>query len=253
MADEQVNANGVQTPGAQEAPGKGTAVTPQPVTQAATTPPTQSGAQPQTDFQKWQSERDRERARLQGEADRARRDAQKARDETAQAQRDAQEARMAGADPEEKAKFYQQQLQQVTQAQAAQRTEAERESTFRTKAMSALSKAKIDPNDQRLTPYITGDTWEERMANLAEGIAEIQSAEMDRLHAEIKKAEKRGALAALDESGVTQTSDATARPSDPKERKAQEYREQLKKLRRSGNLAAVVTLQTKAEREGISL
>ncbi len=254
MADEQVNAGGVQTPAANA--GNGTAAAPQPGTQPTNTTPPQGGAQTQTeDFRKWQAERDRERARLQAEAETARRDAQKARDEAAQSARRAQEAALAGADPEEKAKFYQTQFEQAERQRQAERAQTEQQQRLSAKAMAALQRAGIEPMDERLTPYLTGDSWEERMANLAEGIAAINQGEIEKMRAEIAKAEKRGALQALNESGVTQTSDAqgTGNAADAKERKAQDYRDRLKKLKRSGNMAAVVQLQTQAEREGISL
>jgi colicin import membrane protein len=254
MADEQqVNAGGVQTPGAQ--PGNGTAVTPQPGAQQPSVTPAQPPAQATTDdnFRKYQAERDRERARLLAQADEARAEAAKARAEAAEAAQQARRAQLNGLDPEEKAAALERELASVQQRQQlaeAQQVEQQRNAQ---KAMAALARAGISPDDARLAPYLAGENWTEKMANLAEGIAAIQGEELDKLRVEVTKAEKRGAQEALNAAGVTQTSGAASTPGDSMSAKEAEYRKRIKALRRSGNLAQVISLQTQAEREGISL
>lgn len=249
MADEQVNAGGVETlaPGAEKA----TATTPQPATQPQTVvPSTGSGTEKQTetntDFRKWQAERDRERARLQAEADRARQQLEQER----QARRMEQ---INALDPEDRAAELARELATERQRAAQAQAEQEQQAMYSQRAISTLNKAGIKPDDPRLAQYIGGETWSERMANLTEGIATILSEEREKLQAEVAKAEKRGGVRALEESGALQVSGATSTPSDTTSAKEANYRAQLAKLRRSGNLGAVAALTTQAEREGISL
>ncbi len=254
--EQQVNASGVQTPPSTS--GNGTAATPQPEAQQPTQQTqtqTHAPAQATTDdnFRKWQSERDAERARLQAEAETARRDATRAREDAQRATRQAEEARLAGADPEEQVKFYRQQAEQAERQRQQDQVQAEEQRRFSAKAIGALQKAGIDPNDARLTPYLAGDSWAERFAGLSEGIAAIQSEEIQKMKDEIAKAEKRGAQSALVEAGVTQVSGAPSAPTDAKQAKTEEYRKKRNALRRSGRLEDAVRLETQAEREGISL
>lgn len=250
-----MNADGVQTP--PQPDGKGTAATPQPEAQqpTQTTQAQQAPAQATTDdFSKWQRARDQERARLQAEAEQARHEAARAREDAARATRQAEEARLAGADPEEREKFYRTQFEQVERANQERTRQDDEQRRFTQRAVQALQKAGIDPNDARLTPYITGETWTDRLANLADGIAAIQSEEIEKIRAEVVKAEKRGAQQALVESGVTQVSGgANGTPPDAKEAKAAEYRKKLTGLKRTGKLESIVRLQTQAAKEGISL
>lgn len=250
MADEQqVNAGGVETPAS--GAGNATAATPQPGAQQPVTQ-AQTPAQAQTDdpkFREWQAARDRERAALLKRIQDAETQAQRAK-------REAEEARLADADPVEREKFYKEQLAQVERQSAEREQRVAEDRAYAAEAMAALNDAGIKPDDERLVPYIVGlddAPWSKRMASLARGIAAIQREEMQALRAEIAKAEKRGGQKALEDAGVTQTSGAASAPVDTTEAKAREYREQLKRYKRSGNLEAVVALQTKAEREGISL
>lgn len=250
MAEEQVNAGGVETlpPTGVE---KATATTPQPATQPQVK---DANGQPQglpqqetnTDFRKWQAERDRERARLQAEADRAR----------AQLEQERQARRMEqikALDPEDRAAELERELQQERQSKAQRDADEELARQYSARALQTLNRAGIKPDDPRLAQYIGGETWTERMANLTEGITTILCEEREKLQTEVAKAEKRGGVKALEESGALQVSGATSTPADTTSGKEAEYRARLKALKGSGKLSQVAALKTQAERDGISL
>lgn len=254
MADEQVNAGGVETAAPSTGGAKATATTPQPVTQpqgvVPTVPSTGSGTEKQTetntDFRKWQAERDRERARLQADAD-------KARKQLADERQASRMREIAGLDPEDRAAELAKELQAERASKAQADADQQQQAMYSQRAMSALAKAGIKPDDQRLAQYITGETWPERMANLTEGIVSILGEEREKLQAEVAKAEKRGGQQALEASGVLQVSGATSTPTDGASGKEAEYRAKLKALKGSGKLSAIVLLKSQAEKDGISL
>ena len=76
-------------------------------------------------------------------------------------------------------------------------------------AADMLREAGIAFNDPRIQPFLSAGATAQGIAELAKGIAKISAAEVAAAREEAAKASKRGAIEALNEAGVTATSNGT--------------------------------------------
>ena len=178
------------------------------------------------DFRKFQSEADRRYNALQ-------RQWQETRDQLRAQAAEAERLRLANASDDERANYYAQQVQAI-RAQQEQNERAQAEyNYFNGLAYTMLQEAGMKGDDPRLSPYLSGGATPQGIAQLATGIAKIAAAEAREAKEEAAKAAKRGAIEALNEAGVTATSNGTgagaAASAQSSARKA--YEERLAKLR----------------------
>jgi flagellar biosynthesis GTPase FlhF len=250
MAEETTQAGGVTNPESVNESGTVTASAPQLQTQATTQTTAEQQAPKRNldddpDFRAFKSSMQRQVQQALTLAEQQKQEANRLRQE-------AESARLATADPDERAAYFEKQLQaERAQYQQAQQQQA-KEAQYRDRAYQRVVKAGIDPNDTRLR--FEGASVEERYANLLESVTEILAEDRQKADADAKKQVKKEVVNALNEAGVTKTSTASAGaalPADEQEKR--DLQAQWKKIKGSGNTRAYAQLRSKANRLGIDL
>ena len=165
-------------------------------------------------FSEFQSKKDREIEAIKAHA--ARLDAEltqirTANERAAQERAQAEMAQIDSLDPAEQAKLYRERARTLEREREAQAASAR----ISNQAMSILSEAGIQPNDPRLESIRSLPATADLIPALSRVVASIQRSEREALQAELAEAKKpkdtkaetaRQVVQALDEAGVTQTS-----------------------------------------------